>query len=1674
MNSILRIHFIENNDKIHGLLFKNKFLCKTNFDEYSYFISHSFAHIIIKFNIIKEEKYFKSIMKKVFLCNNFTLNNFINTFDKFNDNFFNNFESMLYFLDLIIENLSALKDKESVINRKIFTTFNYLTNYEEILKQKNFEKFAIDIFYLLLNTKGKNNPQEIFEPVEIFLNKISNNKNLLLKIFYLFFSKLFEIPVEKEKNILNDINFDFFDKLKIIPLDYYKYNYLLNVIKTFSSFEPEIEIINLFYNYFQKIFLEYYNIFISQNNNIVNNTIQKKDEYFLLCNFFHIYNSKEIYYEYYLYLIKYSKKVNNNSGITKLIPELKDTIMIIYKICLNPFYFEIIIKLLKNPEEINQNIVYIKEILDIILQLDINDCNNISLIQKIMIFNTIQLLKIFYFISKDAKIFKTFLELNMQEYILIFFANLKDMKFIYLLHLIPININGEIYQKTILEICFNIAISFALLCKDGKIIEIFFDFFNENIINNENELEKSIVFILDISNKSLNKINDNYLNKFDKYYSKELQDYFAENNYKIEEKILLIKFIIQLQMLKSNEKENINLINLDENNTCLDKFINLFIDDLIILINNSSELKRSKGDNIYNNIIDYINDIKLEGKVINKEQLSTIFDSINQKDTNFFVDNINPKNILLNENMPFNCLLKKNCFLLIQNDDFEENIIHFDESKENIPSYFDIEHKNEIKCLKKDLLLKDCSVYLDDIYLYDENFIKIKNSYYYNYESNIEEHIIHDYRNKYTFLNYPTKLKNFSSNKYALPKIFLSCYNKLYQNKHFSLMYPKIDKKLLKNIYPNFPSHYLYYSELLKNNPQSTIFKDKLNCELMVVKHIIFGEIIFFNNFFVFKSLNNNDILKEYETNIDYIFSSGTKEIQLLDKLIIITYEEIEEIFNRCFAFIPQAIEIFLKNGKSYIFNFIQINNLKIFYNIISKISRNYQFKIIKDPKKEFENLNFTKQWEKNQINNEQYLLYLNKYSGRSYNDYNQYPVFPWITLSKSFFPEKEKIKEYDILYRNMFYFMGTQTEKERDDALVNYINTERDNPKNPVHFRFHYSTGGYTLLYLMRIFPFMDEHIRLQSDNFDSPSRMIHNIEDILNVIKESKDMRELIPEFFTSIEYFLNLNYVYFGQRPNDKIIVNNLLVPHINLCKEKLVNYIYFNKVFLNNRNDLTLNQNINLEKCEIYHWINLVFGYKQYPKDINKFNAFEKYSNRQSYSLLKFFRKYKEKKLIANTIIKKISNKKLRILYFGQTPEQLLKSKLSKYESDWKDIFLNKGNKIFDININDKIITFWISEDKDYFFFLIKNEENKNIYIFIYDYNMNKKFEVNIGKIKLFNLLNIEKKQNLLEEGNNLINNNNKNNNKNFLMPQKTYNSFLLYGKTKSNPINYKDISELYSLNPRDAILEFFDEYNIYFFVGRNKDNTIKIIDKKNTIKGIIKLKSFVSVLHKKDKESFFSGDMNGLLIEWKIKYKNITDYNSKLTLNNIELKREFKAHNNLITAINYNEKHNIILSSDIKGILYIRKYYDFELLTKIKIKEENCFVTQILLNDFNFIYTIIYNKNELKKFICLYTLNGILIEKSNLHTIIDIHPLKNGKIIFNRLEEFNLSIFGLNNIKEDNEAIISDIILKKIGVESSGFIKNFIIKDNNIYLLLKNGQFIKGFYEDLNLVCYGIN
>ena len=48
-------------------------------------------------------------------------------------------------------------------------------------------------------------------------------------------------------------------------------------------------------------------------------------------------------------------------------------------------------------------------------------------------------------------------------------------------------------------------------------------------------------------------------------------------------------------------------------------------------------------------------------------------------------------------------------------------------------------------------------------------------------------------------------------------------------------------------------------------------------------------------------------------------------------------------------------------------------------------------------PKQLFRSANMTQRWQRREISNYEYLMYLNTISGRSYQDLNQYPIFPWI-----------------------------------------------------------------------------------------------------------------------------------------------------------------------------------------------------------------------------------------------------------------------------------------------------------------------------------------------------------------------------------------------------------------------------------------------------------------------------------------------------------------------------------------------------------------------------------------------------------------------------------------------------------------------------------------------------
>jgi hypothetical protein len=372
---------------------------------------------------------------------------------------------------------------------------------------------------------------------------------------------------------------------------------------------------------------------------------------------------------------------------------------------------------------------------------------------------------------------------------------------------------------TLLEMVFIITISFININNsiqeeidiNKKLYELFLNEKSEKNNSIDEDIGKSIVFIYDFAN-SVSKNNKTTKISIDKYFDYNYENYFYEKKYIKEEKLLLIEFIIFLYKHKANN--DMNIINDNEENNLLNEFLNILIDDLILLTNNCSGFQKSKNDKLYNSIIDFINENNNMDITLKESLIPLIKNKIHQqinkkkKKINTEIDYLNL--IKHDENEISQCLLKEKCLLIKK----ESNATPEESRKKDIitlgevSSYFDIETKNVVKCFKKDILLKDCSLYFEDVYFNDINFSKIKNSFYYNYKNYLSNN---DKEKSLKLLNYPSKLRNFSSNKYATPKLFLACDTKIYKGKYFSLCYPKINKKLFKKeSFPLLPSHYQY------------------------------------------------------------------------------------------------------------------------------------------------------------------------------------------------------------------------------------------------------------------------------------------------------------------------------------------------------------------------------------------------------------------------------------------------------------------------------------------------------------------------------------------------------------------------------------------------------------------------------------------------------------------------------------------------------------------------------------------------------------------------------------------------------------------------------------------------------------------------------------------------
>lgn len=346
-------------------------------------------------------------------------------------------------------------------------------------------------------------------------------------------------------------------------------------------------------------------------------------------------------------------------------------------------------------------------------------------------------------------------------------------------------------------------------------------------------------------------------------------------------------------------------------------------------------------------------------------------------------------------------------------------------------------------------------------------------------------------------------------------------------------------------------------------------------------------------------------------------------------KIYSFSYKSINEMHKKKFTHQNNAIEIFLKNGKSFFFAVNKDKRDFLFSSILSNIqsiiniskqktspiqilsngnalsSQNSVFirrariflkkhkgkirknepgltdiKAILDEAQE--------KWSIGLISNYDYLMLLNTLSGRTYNDLSQYPIFPWIL--KDYTSTDGINLNNDEVYRNLTYPIFAQDKKSRDNLQIKYENADKE---GMYHSGTHYSSPGFVAYFLIRTKPYSIFESEIQGGYFDTPDRLFSNIKFIWEV---NEKYEELIPQMYFFPELFINYNKFNFGVNQY-KGVINDVELP-LWSCEDP--------RLFVKMKKKA-------IESCfssqKLSDWIDLVFGYKQNGKEaVEYYNTF----------------------------------------------------------------------------------------------------------------------------------------------------------------------------------------------------------------------------------------------------------------------------------------------------------------------------------------------------------------------------------------------------------------------------------------------------------------------------------
>mmetsp|Transcript_2662 Transcript_2662/g.7541 ORF Transcript_2662/g.7541 Transcript_2662/m.7541 type:complete len:1630 (-) Transcript_2662:717-5606(-) len=292
---------------------------------------------------------------------------------------------------------------------------------------------------------------------------------------------------------------------------------------------------------------------------------------------------------------------------------------------------------------------------------------------------------------------------------------------------------------------------------------------------------------------------------------------------------------------------------------------------------------------------------------------------------------------------------------------------------------------------------------------------------------------------------------------------------------------------------------------------------------------------------------------------------------------------ELSQVHHARYMLQPTALELFTKDRSSVFLDFGSLEALKEVVHWLASLAPTA---VIYDRRKKLELAErLAARWRRWEISNFDYLMQLNTLASRSYNDLNQYPVFPWVLAD---YRSEALDLNNPASFRDLSRPVGALNDKQMRVFKERYESIKDDLDVPPFHYGSHYSTSGIVLYYMIRMEPFTALARQLQGGTFDHADRMLNSMEETWqNLHVNTSDTKELIPEFYYNAEFLLNSNKHSLGQRQDGVVLGDVVLPPWANGSATEFVRIMReaLESEYVSNH---------------LHEWIDLIFGHKQRGK------------------------------------------------------------------------------------------------------------------------------------------------------------------------------------------------------------------------------------------------------------------------------------------------------------------------------------------------------------------------------------------------------------------------------------------------------------------------------------------